>query len=679
MDDYEKVKKIGEGSFSTAWLVHDRRTGTRFVLKEVNILRMTAQEKAEALKEAYVLSKLRHPNIVSYKDSFERNGFLNIVTDYCDGGDLHSKIFAHKERREDSTVHFSQITVLSWFLQLCLALQYTHERKILHRDIKAKNIFLTKSGVVKLGDFGIARILDRSSEMAWTCVGTPYYLSPEMCEGKPYNSKSDVWALGCVLYEMCALRHAFQADNFQGLVIKIVSGCHGPVPTFYSHELRSLIREMLRKRPDDRPSINALLQKPFLVKLLKKAANAQIKGVQNSFRVVPKPAHLPVDTNGNVTTAMSKYGSSVAVRHSRCPKLNYQKLAHRKTFFAREKADQYSATSKVDAQSNTSSCFVYSPIKLPESSTRPETKLCYFPNVMCLLDINLVSPLVFSTMFDKGSIEEVVKNCMRKQNLIERKLAMRNLKLRLHSDESNAAVTNSKLCQQRTKWNLPANCQKIARLPLEATASQMEDTSTNDAVVLHENIRYRELLKKIVHENLQRSCENSNAVVSLDVAPEGLNEYISEVTSYKGDCKSNALDSTKSLALTWVAPSKNKADVESAQTFTKHDVHIQICTEALPEITSEDGCSSLESTGERIFNELESLRERTEKMLGLEKFLRAYREVQRSQDLKELGICDMIKNVESILGPEQSHLTAKVLQIAMSDSIYLHDMFVHDS
>jgi NIMA (never in mitosis gene a)-related kinase 1/4/5 len=103
-----------------------------------------------------------------------------------------------------------------------LALEYVHGRKVLHRDLKTQNIFLTGNNTVKLGDFGISKVLENTNRAAMTVVGTPYYMSPEVCQNSPYSYKSDVWALGCVLYELCTLKHAFSADNLLGLVYKIV-------------------------------------------------------------------------------------------------------------------------------------------------------------------------------------------------------------------------------------------------------------------------------------------------------------------------------------------------------------------------------------------------------------------------------------------------------------------------
>jgi len=136
-----------------------------------------------------------------------------------------------------------------------MTLEYLHGWKILHRDIKLTNIFLTGNNTIKIGDFGISRVLESTVEAAMTVVGTPYYMSPEVCESKPYTFKSDVWALGCVLYELCTLEHAFQADNLLGLVYKIVRESPKPIPDHYSDELKAIVFLLLTKEVEKRPSI----------------------------------------------------------------------------------------------------------------------------------------------------------------------------------------------------------------------------------------------------------------------------------------------------------------------------------------------------------------------------------------------------------------------------------------
>ncbi|KAK7500538.1 hypothetical protein BaRGS_00008113, partial [Batillaria attramentaria] len=149
--------------------------------------------------------------------------------------------------------------ILMWFVQICLAIKHIHDRKILHRDIKSQNIFLSSSGTVQLGDFGIAKVLNNTVELARTCIGTPYYLSPEIVEN------NDIWSLGCVLYELTTLKHAFEAGNMKNLVLKIIRGSYPPVPPQYSYDLRGLIAQLFKRAPRDRPSINNVLRKNFIM------------------------------------------------------------------------------------------------------------------------------------------------------------------------------------------------------------------------------------------------------------------------------------------------------------------------------------------------------------------------------------------------------------------------------
>ncbi len=180
--------------------------------------------------------------------------------DYADGGDLYAKIAQYKKMGK----MFSEEQVLEWFLQICLALKHIHSRRILHRDLKTQNIFLTSKGDVKIGDFGIARVLQHTYDCVQTAIGTPYYLSPEICQEKPYNQKSDIWSMGCILYEMLTLRHAFDANSMKGLVLKILKGTYPPISTMYSEDVRGLVGELLTKDPAKRPSIRQILEKPFL-------------------------------------------------------------------------------------------------------------------------------------------------------------------------------------------------------------------------------------------------------------------------------------------------------------------------------------------------------------------------------------------------------------------------------
>ena len=145
-----------------------------------------------------------------------------------------------------------------------MALQYVHGKKVIHRDIKTQNVFITGGRTVKVGDFGISKVLEETNQHAMTVVGTPYYMAPESCQSEPYTSKSDVWALGVILYELCTLKQPFSADNLLGLVFKIVQDQPDPIPSIYSSQLQALVTSMMQKNPALRPSAAEILQMPYV-------------------------------------------------------------------------------------------------------------------------------------------------------------------------------------------------------------------------------------------------------------------------------------------------------------------------------------------------------------------------------------------------------------------------------
>jgi serine/threonine protein kinase len=252
MDKYVKVKPLGKGSFGAALLIKRKSDGQLLVVKEVNMAKMNAKEREEARNECRILQQLSHPNIVRYYEHMERNGVLYIIMEYADGGDLHSKMKRHPGGLpEDVSLHY--------FAQICLAMDYLHSRHILHRDIKTMNVFLTSSGAVKLGDFGIATVLRNTMGLANTVCGTPYYFSPELCKNKPYNNRSDVWAMGVVLYELATGKHAFDGNSMQQLMQRILKTNAPPLPTTFSRDFRAMLDSCLQKDPLRRPNIKQLL------------------------------------------------------------------------------------------------------------------------------------------------------------------------------------------------------------------------------------------------------------------------------------------------------------------------------------------------------------------------------------------------------------------------------------
>eukprot|EP00667_Euglena_gracilis_P008708 EG_transcript_8837 len=263
MEKYTKVRNIGKGGMGQCILVRDNSDGQQYIMKLVDMSQMGKKERTASLHEAKVLSSLHHPNVVRYVDSFlsKRGDQLCIVMEWADGGDLAARV---KLRRP-----FPEEQLLDWLVQLALAVRYCHGKRVFHRDIKSQNVFLTGDGVIKLGDFGISRVLANTCDNANTFVGTPYYLSPELVQEQPYNTPSDMWALGVLLYELMALKMPFNALDMKGLMYKILRVIYDPPPFSYSQELRALVPKLLAKEPKARLTAAELLAQPVLHRRLR--------------------------------------------------------------------------------------------------------------------------------------------------------------------------------------------------------------------------------------------------------------------------------------------------------------------------------------------------------------------------------------------------------------------------
>ena len=262
INNYTIIERIGVGSYGRIYKV--KKENRLFVLKEIPIHKNVDNEKVESVKnEAEILSSLSNKYVVKYYESFTMSQNIYIVMEYCEKGDLCTYM-TERLKNKKQNCYFTEDFIWKLFIQISIGLYYIHSKKIIHRDIKTLNIFLTKDFSGKIGDLGVAKVLDGTTN-AITFIGTPYYVSPEMCQNKPYNEKSDIWALGCILYELITFRHPFTATNQAALFIKILHGNYTPLPENTSKDLVNMVKFILQKNYVKRPYMKDILtSKTFL-------------------------------------------------------------------------------------------------------------------------------------------------------------------------------------------------------------------------------------------------------------------------------------------------------------------------------------------------------------------------------------------------------------------------------
>ena len=246
---YENFHELGKGSFGKAFVCNDKNNLEKVVIKEINLAKFGNLSK-NVIQEGPILYQLSHPNIIKFHQFFFDNSKAYLIMQYADGGDLNKKINEKIRNNEN----FEETQILCWFSELCSAIKCCHDNNIMHRDIKPKNIFLTKNNQIKLGDFGVAKLLNPKNIITDTFMGTLDYMPPEALERKPYTFSFDIWSLGIVLYELCFLHVPTELEFDENGSLSFIENEN------FSKKVYDLIKTILKKNPNERPVIDKLIR-----------------------------------------------------------------------------------------------------------------------------------------------------------------------------------------------------------------------------------------------------------------------------------------------------------------------------------------------------------------------------------------------------------------------------------
>ena len=256
-ENYNIIEKIGEGGFGSAYKVINKENNRIYAIKQISLKNASKKEIDSIIKEAKILSSINSEYVVKYFGSFSDKEYFNIVMEYCDGLDLRTFLYTHREKK-----NFIKEELIYHIMKgICQGISAIHKKNLIHRDLKPENIFLTSNFNIKIGDFGIAKQLNSVNEFTKTQSGTLLYMAPEIVKGEKYNNKVDIWALGCILYELCTLNYCFFDISPLKIIEKIKKGKFENINSkLYITDLQKLLDNLLNINYKKRPNIDDIIK-----------------------------------------------------------------------------------------------------------------------------------------------------------------------------------------------------------------------------------------------------------------------------------------------------------------------------------------------------------------------------------------------------------------------------------
>ena len=309
--DFEKVEELGKGSFGSVYLVRRKADHKIYALKTVYLQKLNKKEQQNSVNEVRILASVNHPNVIGYKEAFwdDKDNSLNIVMEYADDGDLQTKI--NKMRKEK--LRFEENLIWSYSIQMIEGLKALHDKKIMHRDLKSANIFLVKDKYqCKIGDMNVSKVIKEKELLTQT--GTPYYASPEVWRDEPYSYKSDLWSIGCVIYELCNLKPPFKGKDLDELFLNVCKGNPERIYSTYSDDLWKMILMLLQVDVAKRCDCDQFLNNPLIIRKMK-----ELKNESNEYKNLEKNKEI---NDGNLLETI-RFDNILDIKRQLPTKKNY--------------------------------------------------------------------------------------------------------------------------------------------------------------------------------------------------------------------------------------------------------------------------------------------------------------------------------------------------------------------
>ncbi|CAO3650644.1 unnamed protein product [Cunninghamella blakesleeana] len=297
---YQLGNCIGKGQFASVYRALDLSTGEIVAIKRIKL--EDGEQDEEMMKEIALLKNMSHSNVIRYLGFIRNKNHLNIILEYAENGSLMSTL--------KSFGAFPEKLVASFCIKILNGLDYLHENDVVHCDLKAANILTTKTGNVKLTDFGVSLNLKIKKDDNETVSGTPNWMAPEVIELQGASTKSDIWSLGCTLIELVTGKPPYADLISMSAMFRIVEDEYPPLPDNITDEMRDFLLCCFQKNPDDRPTANILKEHPWL-KLYPQANNNNSLKSANSKMSIASSSHDHYPIHQHSTISSYSYQQSL--------------------------------------------------------------------------------------------------------------------------------------------------------------------------------------------------------------------------------------------------------------------------------------------------------------------------------------------------------------------------------